>query len=117
MARHNRWHISGWLALALLPVLLPVALLAALGQRLGLLKATADLTADDVVSYLANWIEGRGGGWDWDDFTSITITDKQLDAIREEAAAVPCPVTDEGLARLRKLLDRARHEAELRKGG
>ncbi len=114
MARHTQWHVSGWQAVLLMPIMIPVALLAVLGEHLGLLKSTADLTPDEVVGYLENFIERRGGEWDWDDFTSIPLTDKRLDAIRDEASAVPLPLTDGGLATLRQLLHRARSEADLR---
>jgi hypothetical protein len=42
--------------------------------------------------------------WDWDDFTSINITDQQLEAIREEASRVSLPLTESGRSRLRDVL-------------
>ena len=108
MARHTQWHISGWKAVALLPLMLPVAFLMALGERLGLLQKTADLTAVDILSYLENFIQGRGDDWDWDDFTSIPITDPSLDAIRQEAELVMLPIDENGKAKLRELLTRVR---------
>jgi hypothetical protein len=108
MARHQQWHIRGWPAFALIPIMLPVVMLFQLGVRLGLLKGTADLTSEDVVSYIENWIEGRGGEWDWDDFTSIQISDPVLESLRAEAASLRYPMDEDGEAKLRELLARAR---------
>ena len=72
------------------------------------LKNSADLTPEDVASYLEDFIEGRSGDWDWDDFTSIPITEPSLEAIRQEAELVPLPVDEAGEAKLRDLLARAR---------
>ena len=81
------------------------------GWVLGL-KRTEDLTAEDVVGYLENFIEGRGGGRDWDDFCCIPITDPTLEAIRQQAALVQCPLDEAGEAELRTLLARARSLAK-----
>jgi hypothetical protein len=83
-------------------------LLVKLAERLFGLKTTADLTARDVEAYLHDFLEGGGGEWDWDDFTCIFITDPELDRIREEAAFVQVPLTNEGVATLRRLLERVR---------
>jgi hypothetical protein len=61
-----------------------------------------------VEAYLRDFLEGTGGDWDWDDFTSIKITDPSLDAIREEAAWVDLPLTEEGRVTLSKLLAQVR---------
>ena len=82
MARHRQWHISGWPAILLAPLVIPVILLIVLAERLFGLKSSADLTARDVEGYLQDFLEGTGGDWDRDDFTSIKITDPSLDAIR-----------------------------------
>jgi hypothetical protein len=99
--RQIRW-------LAILAIAFPAALLAALATRLNLLKGTADLTAADVERYLEDFLDGGGGDWDWDDFTSIPITDPSLDRIRDEASLVELPLTGEGEATLRQLLDKVR---------
>src|SRR3954454_3722222 len=109
MARHNQWHVelTGW-RLVLLPFAFIAALLVQLAVRIFGLSNSADLTADDVASYLRNFLEGGGGEWDWDDFTSIPITDPSLEAIRYEAEMVQLPIDDAGEAKLRELLAKAR---------
>ena len=72
------------------------------------MKFTADLTPKDVESYLQNFLDGRGGAWDWDDFTSIPIRDPTLDAIREQASYVDLPLDDIGRATLEQLLEETR---------
>lgn len=96
MARHQQWHISGWPAVLLAPVAIIVAVLVQLFVRLFGLNNSADLTREGVLGYLEDFIDGRGGDWDWDDFTSIPIRDPSLDRVREEAASVelPLPRTD-----------------------
>lgn len=72
------------------------------------LKSTVDLTPSDVASYLEDWIECTGGEWDWDDFTSIPITDPVLEGVREEAAALSYPLDKEDISRLRELLQQVK---------
>ena len=108
MARHQQWHISGWAAYVLAPFAIIVAIAVQLVVVLFGLKNSQDLTAEDVASYLEGFIEDRSGDWDWDDFTSIPITNPALEAIRQEAAMVQLPVDDAGDAKLRELLTRAR---------
>ena len=108
MARHQQWHISGWAAYVLAPVAIVLAVVVQLVVRVFRLKNSADLNAQDVEGYLEDFIEGRIGGWDWDDFTSIPITDPALEAIRQEAEMVQLPIDDAGDAKLRELLIRAR---------
>ena len=105
MTRHRQWHISGWPAVLLAQIAVPTILLIKLAERLFGLKTTTDLTASDVEGYLKDFLEGRGGEWDWDDFTTIPITDPALECIRGEAALVALPLTEEGGATLHRLLD------------
>lgn len=104
----RRLHISGWTAILLAPLAIPVILLIKLTERLFGLKTSVDLTAQDVESYLRDFLEGTGGDWDWDDFTSIPITDTTLEGIREKAALAPLPLGAEGEATLRRLLEEVR---------
>lgn len=106
----GRWlHISGWPAILLAPLAIPVViLLLLLSERLFGLRSTADLTAREVENCLRDFLNGRGGAWDWDDFTSIPITDPTLDAIREQAAYVQWPLDGSGRATLEELLEQVR---------
>lgn len=104
----GRVHISGWPAVLLVPVVLPIFLLIAFAERLFGLKTSKDRTAGEVEAYLRDFLDGTGGAWDWDDFTSIEITDPELDAIREAAAWVELPLTEGGRATLNDLLQQVR---------
>lgn len=101
-------HISGWPAIVLTPVILPIALLVLLFGRLFGLKSSADLTPRDVETYLQDFLDGRGGDWDWDDFTSIPIANPVLDAIRKHAMEVDLPLDHTGRATLKQLLEEVR---------
>jgi hypothetical protein len=48
-----------------------------------------NLTREQVVEELANFVSGRGGVSDWDDFTSIKLKDKQLDRVRPLCVDLP----------------------------
>ena len=39
-------------------------------------------TRAEVAIIIEQFLNGTGGPWDWDDFTSIRIDDPELDAIR-----------------------------------
>jgi len=39
-------------------------------------------TRDEVADYIENFLNGNGGPWDWDDFTSVRIDDPELDQVR-----------------------------------
>jgi hypothetical protein len=101
-------HISGWPAILLAPLAIPAILLIVLAERLFGLKTSADLTARDVEDYLRDFLEGTGGDWDWDDFTSIPIADPSLEAIRQQALWVDLPLTEHGYATLTSLLEQVR---------
>ncbi len=67
-----------------------------------------------IAKTLEDFLEGRSGTWDWDDFISTPLDDPALERIRRESARLPDtfpPVTageycsPEGMARLRELLD------------
>lgn len=36
----------------------------------------------EVVAYIDDFVDGKGGDWDWDDFTSVPIDEPELDRIR-----------------------------------
>lgn len=86
-------------------VAVPLALVAGLVSMVFGLKAK--LSAAEVTRYLRDYIEGTGGEWDWDEFTSVPIADPRLDDIRRKAAEVTAPDTEEAQVVLEKLLAKA----------
>ena len=47
----------------------------------------SNLSKAEVTNILENFVEGRGGVWDWDDFTlGMSLDDEQLESIRERVA-------------------------------
>jgi hypothetical protein len=49
----------------------------------------AHLTKIDVINFIKSFLDETGGEWDWDDFISIPIKDKELDKIRDRCASLP----------------------------
>ena len=47
------------------------------------------MSPSDVRKALVDFVEGRGGEWDWDDFISVPIRDPKLEAIRRRCAQLP----------------------------
>lgn len=86
-------------------VILAVPLAATAALLTGLFGQSEKRTAAEVATYLRRFVEGGGGDWDWDDFTSVQIDDPQLEDIRRRALAVELPPTDEGVRTLRQLLE------------
>lgn len=43
-------------------------------------------TKDEVAKIIQDFLDERGGGWDWDDFISIPIEDDYLEKIRLRCA-------------------------------
>jgi hypothetical protein len=111
--RSSDWHISGWPAAVLAPLLLPIALLL----RILPIKQTRDRTAEEVAGFLRDFINHTGGAWDWDDFTSVPITAPELEALRAEACEIELPIDEVGLGKLRELLEKseklAKHRSDL----
>jgi hypothetical protein len=60
-----------------------------------------------VARTIRAFLEGSGAKWDWDDFTSCSLGDPQLDSIRKRAGAVDLPVGGEERATLEKLAEEA----------
>jgi hypothetical protein len=52
----------------------------------------------EVADIIEQFVECRGGTWDWDDFCSFPIEDPELDAIRVQCCSLPkrFPATDKG---------------------
>lgn len=99
--RNGDWHISGWPAVLLIPILFPVAIVA------GLFSKPKKRTPAEVAGFIRDFIDGTGGEWDWDDFTSVRLANPELEAIRRDAGMVALPVTSEGQRQLKELLRRA----------
>ena len=48
------------------------------------------VSREDVAKYIEDFLSGRGGPWDWDDFISIRIKNNpELEAIRLICARLP----------------------------
>jgi hypothetical protein len=106
MREHRMMRVISAVGKALLFIVAaPLALIAGLVSTVFGLKAK--LSADEVAKYLRDYIEGTGGEWDWDDFTSVPIADPELDDIRRKAAEVTAPDTEEAPTVLEKLLAKA----------
>lgn len=72
-------------------------------------------TPQEVAQYLRGFLSDSGGEWDWDDFTSIPLSDPSLESIRQRAASVELPITDEGRRTLVALLGEAEAASERRR--
>ncbi len=43
---------------------------------------------EEVAKYVDDFVSGRGGSWDWDDFTSVPIEDPALEEVRQRCLRV-----------------------------
>ena len=111
--RSNDWHITGWMAYALIPIVVPIILML---KVFGIGKYK-QRSAEEVAGFIHDFIEGSGGAWDWDDFISVSIKDPSLEAIRYEASFVELPVTESGLEELKRLMRKAELLASASQGG
>ncbi len=78
------------------------------------------VTKQHALIEMEKLLAGEGGAYDWDDFTTLSIDDLQLDALRIVCAELPrlyppsagqyC--NDEGLARLRQIACELRQEVK-----
>jgi hypothetical protein len=88
--RSSDWHITGWAAIFLAPIAIPVGLVLSI---LGIGKYVKRTPAE-VAGFIRDFLESRGGEWDWDDFTSVPLDDPELESIRREADAVDLPLSE-----------------------
>lgn len=65
-----------------------------------------------VATTIREFLAGRGGEWDWDEFTSCSLRDPQLDSIRQRARAVELPVGDDERLSLEGLAEEAERLAQ-----
>jgi hypothetical protein len=96
-------------AAILIPIAVVVKLISTPFER------PAKRTAEEVAQYLRGFLNDSGDEWDWDDFTSVPLSDPNLESIRRRAASVELPVTEEGRRTLVALLGEA--EAERNSAG
>jgi len=101
--RSSGGHITGWKAFALLPLAIPLILLLKLFN----IGQSTERSAEEVAGYIRDFLEGSGGDWDWDDFTSVTIKSPALDSIRDEACMIDLPLNAAGADKLKELLAKA----------
>ena len=68
----------------------------------------------EVAGIIEQFLDGTGGRWDWDDFTSMRVADPKLDAIRvrcvelHDATASPAYCGPDGMKELRQIVERLR---------
>lgn len=84
------------------------------------------LTRMEVAAILERFLDGTGGDWDWDDFTTATqLEDERLEAIRLRCAGLNHEfppgksgnyTSEEGLEVIRDYIKRLRTEAPERPG-
>ena len=73
-----------------------------------------EYTKAEVADIIEQFLDGTGGRWDWDDFTSVKIVDPELDAIRMrcvelyDAAARPAYCGQAGMSEMRQMIQRLR---------
>lgn len=47
-----------------------------------------NLSDDEVINYIENFVYRKGEEYDWDDFTAMPIKDQFLDWVRKESISV-----------------------------
>ena len=68
-----------------------------------------------LADIIERFLDGTGGRWDWDDFTSLSITDPELDAIRVRCGQLYDEPTyagrycgPEGMVEIRRIIEKLR---------
>lgn len=84
---------SGWrraIGFIGLMVVLPLIVIGIVFKLILLpFEKPAHRSTAEVARYLRDFIEGTGGEWDFDDFTSMPLADPRLEAIRDRAGRWP----------------------------
>jgi hypothetical protein len=83
-------------------LVIPTALLAAL--IVAPFARPVKRSSVEVLRFLRNFHDGTGDDYDWDDFTSVSIADAELEVIRASAASLDLPMSDDGLQSLKALI-------------
>lgn len=63
-----------------------------------------DLSADEVAKYLRDFRDGTGESRDWDEFTSVSIADPELEEMRRRAANLDFSLSGDATAQLDGLI-------------
>jgi|GEM_PF-3218790 len=66
------------------------------------------LTAADVADKIEKHLLGAEGEWDWDDFTSIPISNDDLDKIR-----IQCIESENNREELKKIVEQLRNSCDI----
>lgn len=72
-----------WIVIAIVLIIIVFNVLDILSRKLN------KLTPEQVADYIENFLDYKGGPWDWDDFISVAINDPYLDQIRLHCASLP----------------------------
>lgn len=72
-----------WCVIAFALILAVFRVLAILSRRHN------KFTPEQVAGWIEDFLDGKGGPWDWDDFISLPINDPFLDQIRLHCASLP----------------------------
>jgi hypothetical protein len=77
-----------WLVamLAVFVVMVAVVALVALFSKVTGYGATVNRSREEVARTIEDFVNSRGGPWDWDDFISVPIVDPRLESIRARCA-------------------------------
>ena len=72
-------------------------------------------TKAQVANVIEAFLNGTGGQWDWDEFTSCPISDPELDRVRQRCAALydeSAPLGhycgEDGFAEMRRMVETLR---------
>lgn len=74
-------------------------------------------TREEVADTIEGFVNGTGSQWDWDGFTSIRLSDPELETIRQRCVSIrdefPSPdpqlyCSDEGFAIMRDMVQNLR---------
>ncbi len=66
----------------------------------------------EVIAYLLKHITGTDGTYDWDDFTSIPISDHRLNSIRLRCIKLDDELPEEREAEIKKIIEELESELD-----
>ncbi len=100
----NPWPVKVIMFVVLAPVLLIFLVLKIVTLPF---ERPMQRSPDEVARYLRDFLQGTGGPWDWDDFTSIPIAHPRLEDLRQRAMVLDLPMADDETATLKALIAEA----------